>query len=104
MKKYICYIVAFLSLSLMAGCHGIGVIVPHHVVYTSHTPRTYVYRPRIRHRHVHVPRRALRPRKRIIRRRYVHRQNVYNRTVIHRHYYNRSKKNRNRGKGKRKKR
>ena len=100
MKKYICYTVALLSLTMLGGCHTFGVVVPHNVVYTSHT-RTYVHRPGVRHRRVHVRRRAIRPRKRIIRNRYVRRQNVYNnRTVIHRHYYNGNigKKNRSRGK------
>ena len=98
MKKLICYSVAFMSLSMLSGCHAIGVIVPHRVVYASHT-RTHVYRPRIRYRHVHVRSRAQRPQSRVIRNRYVRRQNIINRTVIHRHYYDRSgAKNRRHGK------
>jgi len=106
MKKYICYTVALLSLTMLGGCHTFGVVVPHNVVYTSHT-RTYVHRPRVRHRRVHIRQRVLRPRKRIIRNRYVRRQNIINRTVIHRYYYNghNGSKNKRRGKkGKRAKR
>ena len=105
MKKCILYVIAGLSMIFLPGCFGVyGVVVPHRVVYTSHTPRPKVHVHH--HRHYHKRRVIVRVRPRT-RHRHVYKRNTYNRTVIHRHYYNngaKNKRNKRSKKGKKRRR
>ena len=106
MEKCILYIVAGFGIVLTPGCYSeYGVIRQHRVVYTTHIPDVYVQRP---YRHRHARWRFWRPyktpRKHLKRQhKHLHKRNVYNKTVINRHYYgNSSSKNRNHRRGKKK--